>query len=386
MKILIVLTYYQPYTSGLTIYAVREAQALAALGHEVTVLTSQFDRTLPKIEMKDGVSIMRCPVLFSLSKGVFMPQLPLRAWQLLGEVDCVNIHVPQFDASTIAIIAKMRKKPIVMTYHCDIQMPSGLINKLAGWVSGLSHRISARLADVIVHNTQDFAENSEFLKDYLNKLEVIQPPIWLPEVKQVDIEAFLQKFDIDAHQPIIGMVSRLATEKGVEYLVEAMPKVLQAFPESKVIFVGAYQNVPGESAYREKILPLIAKLGARWQFLGILSDKELTAFLTLCDVLVLPSINSTESFGMVQVEAMSCGTPVVATDLPGVRQPVQSTRMGKIVPPKNADALANAIVKILKKDEEASPTLIADIQTQYAPRTIAKAYESIFKKLMERDE
>lgn len=314
-----------------------------------------------------------------------MPQLPLRAWQLLGEVDCVNIHVPQFDASTIAIIAKMRKKPIVMTYHCDIQMPSGLINKLAGWVSGLSHRISARLADVIVHNTQDFAENSEFLKDYLNKLEVIQPPIWLPEVKQVDIEAFLQKFDIDAHQPIIGMVSRLATEKGVEYLVEAMPKVLQAFPESKVIFVGAYQNVPGESAYREKILPLIEKLGARWQFLGILSDKELTAFLTLCDVLVLPSINSTESFGMVQVEAMSCGTPVVATDLPGVRQPVQSTRMGKIVPPKDADALANAIIEILKKDEEASPTLIADIQTQYAPRTIAKAYESIFKKLMERD-
>ncbi len=385
MKILIVLTYYQPYTSGLTIYAAREAQALAALGHEVTVLTSQFNRTLPKIEKKDGVSIMRCPVLFRLSKGVLMPQLPLRAWQLLGEVDCVNIHVPQFDASTIAIIAKMRKKPIVMTYHCDIQMPSGLINKLAGWVSGLSHRISARLADVIVHNTQDFAENSEFLKDYLNKLEVIQPPIWLPEVKQVDIEAFLQKFDIDAHQPIIGMVSRLATEKGVEYLVEAMPKVLQAFPESKVIFVGAYQNVPGESAYREKILPLIEKLGARWQFLGILSDKELTAFLTLCDVLVLPSINSTESFGMVQVEAISCGTPVVATDLPGVRQPVQSTRMGKIVPPKDADALANAIIEILKKDEEASPTLIADIQTQYAPRTIAKAYESIFKKLMERD-
>ena len=234
-----------------------------------------------------------------------------------------------------------------------------------------------------MHNTRDFAEHSDFLKNFLDKLVVIQPPVWLPRVEKEDIKAFCEKFGIDTHGPIIGMVSRLATEKGVEYLVDAMPTVLRAFPDSWVIFAGEYQNVPGEHAYREKILPLIEKLGEQWRFLGMLSDLELTAFLTLCDVLVLPSINSTESFGMVQVEAMSCGTPVVATDLPGVRQPVQSTGMGRIVPPMDAPALAQAIVDVLGMKKDYNPSSIAELETHYAPKTIAEDYERIFKGLLE---
>jgi len=383
MKILIVLTYYQPYTSGLTIYAVRQAQALASLGHQVTVLTSQYDRSLPKSEEMAGVRILRVPVILKISKGVLMPQLPIRAWQLIGEADVVNLHVPQFDASILAVIAKLRNKPLVMTYHCDIKMPSGWINKIAGWISGFSHRNSARLADVIVHNTRDFAEHSDFLEEFLDKLVVIQPPVWLPQVEKSDIEVFCEKFRIKDQGPIIGMVSRLASEKGVEYLVEAMPAVLQTFPESRVIFAGEYQHVPGESAYREKIHPLIEKLEERWRFLGVLSDLELTAFLTLCDVLVLPSINSTESFGMVQVEAMTCGTPVVATDLPGVRQPVQSTGMGRIVPPMDGLALAQGIVEVIRMKNELDPSVIGELENQYAPKTVAQAYEGIFKALLE---
>ena len=152
MKILIALTYYQPYTSGLTIYAVRQAQAFANLGHQVTVLTSQYDRSLPKFEEVLGVRIIRVPVVLKISKGALMPQLPIQAWQLIGETDVVNLHVPQFDSSILAIITKLRNKPMVMTYHCDIQMPSGLINQIAGLISGFSHRIAAGLADVIVHN------------------------------------------------------------------------------------------------------------------------------------------------------------------------------------------------------------------------------------------
>ena len=383
MKILIALTYYQPYTSGLTIYAVRQAQAFANLGHQVTVLTSQYDRSLPKSEESLGVRIIRVPVVLKISKGALMPQLPFRAWQLIGEADVVNLHVPQFDSSILAIITKLRKKPVVMTYHCDIQMPSGLINQIAGGISGFSHRIAAGLADVIVHNTRDFAEHSDFLKDYLNKMVVIQPPVWLPKVEESDIAAFCEKFGIDAKGPVIGMVSRLATEKGVEYLVEALPRVLQDIPDSRVIFAGAYQNVPGESAYQEKILTLIEKLEERWRFLGVLSDLELTSFLTLCDVLVLPSINSTESFGMVQIEAMSCGTPVVATDLPGVRQPVKSTGMGRIVPPMDAPALAQAIVEVIGMKKDYNPSLIAELETHYAPETIAEDYERLFKGLLE---
>ena len=80
MRILIVLTYYKPYKSGLTIYAQRLAEALAALGHEVSVLTSHYNPDLPEREVAGGVKIQRLPVAFRLSKGVVMPQMPFKAW------------------------------------------------------------------------------------------------------------------------------------------------------------------------------------------------------------------------------------------------------------------------------------------------------------------
>ncbi|MRR29856.1 glycosyltransferase family 1 protein, partial [bacterium] len=73
MRILIVLTYYRPHISGLTIYAERLAVAMAKRGHQVTVLTSQYDKSSPQAEVCDGVRIARVPVLFKLSKGVIMP-------------------------------------------------------------------------------------------------------------------------------------------------------------------------------------------------------------------------------------------------------------------------------------------------------------------------
>ena len=75
MKILIELTYYRPHTSGLTIYAERLATALAGRGHQVTVLTSQYDKSLPREEMMEGVRVVRVPVLLRISKGVIMPTL-----------------------------------------------------------------------------------------------------------------------------------------------------------------------------------------------------------------------------------------------------------------------------------------------------------------------
>jgi glycosyltransferase involved in cell wall biosynthesis len=381
MKIMIVLTYYQPHKSGLTVYAVRQARALAAMGHEVIVLTSQYEHSLPTREFSDNVEVIRLPVAFRLSKGVIMPRMPLKAWQLIGEADVVNLHVPQMDAALIAILSKLRKKPVVLTYHCDLQMPAGWFNQLAGRAANLANRISAYLADVIVHNTRDFAEHSPFLKRYLDKLTVIQPPIIGAPVSQADIAAFREKYAVNTDRRIIGMVARLATEKGVEYLVQAMPAVLESQPDAQVVFVGEYQHVFGEEAYREKLLPMIEALGDHWTFLGVVSEGEKSAFYQVCDVLVLPSINSTESFGMVQVEALICGTPVIATDLPGVRQPVRTTSMGKIVPMMDAPALATAILKVLETGLRVDPDNIQRITAFYSPKTVAAAYDTLFRQL-----
>ena len=148
----------------------------------------------------------------------------------------------------------------------------------------------------------------------------------------------------------------------------------------KLPFPAEMREKLGEEAYRKKMLPLIETLGSHWTFLGVVSESEKAAFFHACRLLVLPSINSTESFGMVQVEAMSCGTPVIATDLPGVRQPVKQFGMGCIVPPKNSEALAAAIISLFK---ELKPKLdIEVIIKHYAPETIVKQYEDIFADLI----
>ena len=381
MRILIVLTYFQPHKSGLTVYAVRQARALASRGHSVTVLTSQYDPALPLEEWDQGIRIIRLPVAFHLSKGVIMPRMPFAVWKLIHESDIVNLHVPQVDAALAALLAKLQRKPVLLTYHCDLKMPAGLINQAAGWAAGIANRISAELADVIVHNTRDFAENSPFLRDYLQKFQVIQPPIIVHPVSQEDIRQFRERYGIHEEDRIVGMVARLASEKGVEYLVASMPKVLEAQPDLRAVFVGEYENVFGEDAYKQKLLPMIQDLGDHWLFTGVVSELEKAVFFHVCDVLVLPSINSTESFGMVQVEAMTCGTPAVATDLPGVRQPVRSTGMGRIVPVRDSEALAEAILDVLGTNNKPDAKELLILMDYYSPATVAKAYEEAFIEL-----
>src|SRR5205085_3520268 len=87
----------------------------------------------------------------------------------------------------------------------------------------------------------------------------------------------------------------------------------------------------------------------RWTFLGILASREMAAFFTSLDVIVVPSLNSTESFGLVQVEAMLCGTPSIASALPGVRQPVEQTGMGEVIPIGDAARLAESILRVTRR-------------------------------------
>jgi len=374
--------YYRPHYSGLTIYTERLARALAKRGHQVTVLTSRFDPSLPAEEYRDGVQIIRPWVMFRVSKGVIMPGMPVWAWKKIREVDIVNPHVPQPDAAVMATISKLIRKPSVLTYHCDLQLPQGIVHYLANQGSHLANSISAHYADAIVTNTIDYAENSPFLKNYLAKVHAIPPPIELNEIKPGVIEAFKTKYAIQPEQRIIGMASRLATEKGVEYLVKALPDVLEKYPTARVLFAGQYKDVLGEELYSQQLAPLINELGQHWTFLGVLPAEEFSAFFHETEVTVLPSINSTESFGMVQVESMTCGTPVISTDLPGVRQPVKMTGMGRTVPPRNAAALSQALIEILDHPNG----FVGDqqsVKNRFSPSAIAKQYESLFNLLLQ---
>ncbi len=374
------LTYYRPHYSGLTIYTERLARSLAKLGHEVTVLTSRFPPDLPAEEDQNGVHIIRPAVALQLSKGVIMPSLPVWALKLIRQADVVNLHLPQMDAAYVSWMARMLGRPVVMTYHCDLKLPKGTIHWIANQGTHLFSHSTALASNLIVTNTRDYAENSHFLRNYLPKMRYVPTPVDVLPVTTQDLQSFREKNNILPGQRIIGINARLATEKGVEYLIEALPEVLKKHPTARVLHSGQYQNVLGEEQYAQKLAPLIEALGEHWSFLGLLSPTDLSAFFHTSEVLVLPSINSTESFGMVQVEAMTCGTPAVATDLPGVRCPVRETGMGRVVPPRDPRALADAIIQILDRPEKFAGDA-ETVRQRFSPETVARQYEAIFKEL-----
>ena len=381
MRILTALTYYRPYVSGLTVYVERLAHAWARAGHQVTILTSQYDSRLPRRETIDGVGIVRVPVAFRVSKGVIMPTIGREATRAVRQSDVVSVHLPQFDAAGIAIRGRIQHKPVVLTYHCDLRLPRGLLSPAAMVAVSLANRIAAAAADRVVAYTDDYARHSPFLSRQKGKLRVIPPPVEVVEPTPQTRAAFRRS--LDGTGPFIGMAARLATEKGVEVVVEAMPRILQRYPGARVLFAGQYENVLGEAEYARRLAPLIAGLGHAWTFLGVLDPERMATFFGACDVTVLPSLNSTESFGLVQIESMLCGTPVVASDLPGVRQPVLSTGMGRIVPRRDAAALATAILEVIehRSQMQVAP---ASLRSVYDPAAVAEKYVALFQEIQDR--
>jgi glycosyltransferase involved in cell wall biosynthesis len=382
MRILTVLTYYRPHTSGLTIYAERLAEAFARRGHDVTVLTSHFDKSTPAEEVRNGVKIVRAPVLFRVSKGVIMPTLGWLAWKYVAQNDVVQLHLPQFDAPGFATRARLMGKLAILTYHCDLQLPSGLFNRLVNAVVDFQNHSAAILANHIVTYTQDYADHSPFLSRYKHKLTAILPPVQLPAVQREAIESFAREHQINEKRPVIGMATRFASEKGVEILLEALPAIFEKYPNAQVLFAGQHLNVMGEEKYFERLAPKIREyeVQGKWTFIGNLNPTQMAAFYPNLDVLVVPSLNSTEAFGLVQIEAMMNNVPCVASALPGVRRPVQMTGMGKVAPIGDSVKLAESILEILGEPERYRRDP-AEIARPYDPDSVAVEYEKLFARL-----
>lgn len=383
LNVLIVLTYYRPHTSGLTIYAERLARGLAARGHHVTILTSRYAARLPRLEKLNGVQVVRAPVLIRISKGVIMPTFGFLAWKYVRQADVISLHLPQFDAAGVALRGRWLHKPTVLTYHCDLQLPPGAFNIAVNQAINFMNNLAGRFCHAVIAYTQDFAEHSPFFQRFTDKLHVIPPPVELPDMTRSGIVAFEKMHNPQHKSPVIGMAARLAAEKGVEVLLEAFPAILERYPDAKILFAGQYLNVLSEQAYADKLLPTIRRYEdqGKWKFLGILDSVQIAAFYPNLDVLVVPSLNSTESFGLVQVEAMLCGIPCVASDLPGVRQPVLQTGMGEIAPIGDAAGLTASILKVLD-DSESYQRPRDEIVERFSTDKTVDGYEALFTTML----
>jgi glycosyltransferase involved in cell wall biosynthesis len=400
VKILFILTYYRPHVSGLTIYVERLARALAARGHEVTILTSRYNRSLPADEIMDGVRVVRVPVWLRFNKGVFMPGFAAVALREIGRADVVSIHLPQVEAALSALLTRLKGRKPIITYHCDLEMPPVWYGKIVDRVTFWNNIIAGKLADAIVAYTADFARHSPFLSRFAGpdvsshsepqtareqaaprkgKLKVILPPVVIPDPTPEGMAALRQRIGLNHGDKVIGFAARFAYEKGAGYLINAIPQILKEVPGLRVVFAGPYgRDVIGETIW-DDLQPLIKQYQAYLTFLGTLNPEQMANFFAMCDVVTVASINNTESFGLVQVESFMCGTPVVATNLPGVRQPVTMTGMGEIVPIADAQGLAEGLVKVLKEPQQyVKPR--GEIMRIFEMKHTVDQYEALFRE------
>ena len=346
MKVLFSITYYTPYVSGLTLYVKRLAEALSERSHQVSVISFQHEKKLPLEEKINKVKVVRVKPLLKISKGFVSLGWLTKCYREVRKHDAVIINLPQFEGIIPALLGKIFGKKVVAVYHCEVVLPQGFFNRIINWLLNQSNRISLALSDTVVTYTEDFANHSKILLPYLKKTKYVYPPIPLPKIDKRVQKMITDK--IGKTDYIIGVAARLAAEKGMEYLLETIPLLKD---KCKIVIAGSLDPV-GETSYKQKILKLVEKYKDYIIFLGELKEEEMGAFYSLLDVLVLPSVNSTEAFGMVQVEAMMMGVPVVASDLPGVRVPIQKTGMGAVVPIKNSQKLSEAIAAVLKNKKE----------------------------------
>ncbi|MCX6995878.1 MAG: glycosyltransferase family 4 protein [Kiritimatiellaeota bacterium] len=383
MNILMALTYFRPHISGLTIAVERLARGLTERGHHVTVLTSRYDRRLPQSEIRAGVQLERVPVLCRIGKGVIMPSFGITATRLIRQCDALSLHLPQLDAAGLALRGRAWHKPTMVTYHCQLSLPPGALHRVAAPLLTVVHHLACRAAHAVVTHTDDYARHTPFLRPFAAKLHTIPPAVCMTAAAPEAVVAFRRRHHLDEHDVVIGMCGRLAAEKGVEVLARALRRVLQVQPRARVLYAGEHINVFGEEGYARRLAALLGPFGDRWRFLGVLPEEELPGFFSALSMLVMPSLNSTEAFGMVQVEAMLCGVPVVASDLPGVRQPIALSGMGRLVPPGDDRSLAEAILDVAARRHQLVKSKV-NLAGEFNPHTIAGHYERIFADLAAR--
>jgi glycosyltransferase involved in cell wall biosynthesis len=176
--------------------------------------------------------------------------------------------------------------------------------------------------------------------------------------------------------PVIGFSGRFVEEKRPDLLIRALEVINKSYPDARIVLCGEY-DIPYEDTW-ERHQDLVKQYQDQLIFLGLKDDMQFMAdFYAACDVLALTS--DSECFALVQVEAMLCGTPVVMTNTPGGRVPVQVTGMGKLAEVGSWQSIGKAIVEVLENREQyVYPR--NHIEACFSFKDTVDAYEAIFRE------
>jgi glycosyltransferase involved in cell wall biosynthesis len=356
--------------------------------HNVKVITYNLT-TSPKEETINQVEVTRVnPQLV-----FFRVPLSLSYLKKIGSIDYDLLHahgfVPVVSDLSIAY-AKSKSKKTVYTHHFDGNVQDAKAwNNLADIYNKTIARQSLHYADAIVATTKSYAETSPVLKSCLNRVQTI--PCF------VDCEQFKpapkQKVEELRHQLNLGdrktvlFVGRIVPYKGVEYLIKAV-ELAKAMHDQELNLLllggGEGKSITNQSQYYQYIQELARKspVSRNIHFVGRIESNQLASYYSLVDAVALPSVMRGEAFGAVLLESLACGTPVVASNIPGVRDVLKkNNRVGRYFNARDTSALADSLLQIANQKTSVSEECRQFAQQNYSLDHIIQEYLKLYSML-----
>jgi len=374
------LIFHERMVSGVGLHVLNVSKMLKRMGHDVQIFSSNIlkegtRKTAPEFQEVEGVRVRHFNA-FKIPKMTsgYVPSPSFIRALLDWDADIVHAHsYSYFPTYTSAFARLFKERPLVLTTHqppMETAFKSRFLMKVYNRSLG---RLSLRKADKIIATTKleaDFLVNVAGADP--NKIKVI------PE--GVDLDLFKPSRTKLESERVILFVGRIAPEKGLIYLVKAVPRVASVFPSMPILIVGEDQGI------QKHLVKVAEKLKVEKivHFLGPKFGYELARTYQKARIFVLPSLY--ETFGLAILEAMATGLPVVATRVGGIPELVEDGRNGILISPRDHRALAEAIIELLS-DRELS-LKISERNTKKAKRyswkSIAARVEGVYKDLCQQ--
>jgi glycosyltransferase involved in cell wall biosynthesis len=318
--------YYPPHIGGIETHLQALCDGLKE-SHDVQVFVAG-DRRRDVDTIVDGVAVHRLGIQFKIAGAPVCPTMP---WKIRrAGADLVHIHLPN-PAGVLALLASGYRGALVATWHSDVVRQ----RRLAKMFEPIQRRFLAN-CDALIATSPHYVESSPDLSRLRKRTVVIPYGIAVDEFR--DSPAAALAIRRARSGPLLLAVGRFVYYKGFEFLIRAMKQI-----DATLLLIG-------DGPLRHSLERTARELGvaSRIEFIGEMQPREIVPYYHAADLFVLPSIARSEAFGIVQLEAMVCGKPVVNTNLAsGVLFASLDGVTGVTVEPGNADALASAINRLL---------------------------------------
>ena len=400
-KVLVLATTFPRWQNDTTPAFVYElSKRLQENGLEIVVLAPHYPG-VKKFEIMDEMKIYRFPYFWPAKyqklayDGGILPNIK--------RSHLAKIQVPLLILSELYYTFKIIRKEKIGVIHSHWIIPSGLIGGIARKIFKISHITTAHAGDVftirkskilgiigsfVLKNSDEITANSKYTKNVITAIEY--------ELK-CNVEIIPMGVDTSRFNPnkasdlrnvfeeeyLILSVGRLVDKKGIKYLIMAMEDVIKVFPKAKLI-------IGGSGPEKEKLENLSASLGLKENviFVGYIENSDLPKYYASSDIFVLPSIETkggdTEGLGVVLLEAMACGTPVIGSNIGGITDIILNNETGFLTQPENPKDIAEKIIELLSNEktrQRVSDNALKMITEKFSWDIVTKLFSNIYQRL-----